>query len=118
MVRFVNCVRRRVDITPAEFRRFWKDPKFDELIQQTLAIYKGIKSSKSLAFQVEAINTMQEARGTGAPYDGIIEYWWNSGADLIDIFETPEAQALGEEVYEYQSQFIDFNGSTLTFTEA
>jgi len=118
MVRFINCVRRRADITPAEFRRFWKDPKFDALIRKTLEIYKAVKSSKSLALQVEASDKIQETRGSALPYDGIIEYWWNSGADIVDIFESPEAQALSEETNAFQSQFVDFEGSTLSFTEA
>ncbi|MFV1996428.1 MAG: EthD domain-containing protein [Acidiferrobacterales bacterium] len=118
MVRFINCIRRRADITPTEFRRFWKDPKFDDLIQKTLETYKAVKSSKSLALQIEASEKIQEARQSALPYDGIIEYWWNSGAEIIDIFESPEAQALSEEMNVFQLQFVDFEGSTLSFTEA
>jgi len=117
MVRFINCVRRKADVSPAEFRKYWRSGKFDELIQKTMETYKAVKSSKSLALQIEASEMVQDLRGSALPYDGIIEYWWDTGADIVDIFESPEAKALGEEMTDYQSKFVDFKGSTLSFTD-
>ena len=36
MIRFINCVRRRADISSEQFRQFWNDPKFDALINRVM----------------------------------------------------------------------------------
>jgi hypothetical protein len=67
---------------------------------------------------VEANVWVREERGSGPPYDGVMEYWWENAAELVTVLNTPEAQALIEEMKAYQSGFVDPAGSTAFFTEA
>jgi len=32
VIRFINCVRRRADISSEQFRQFWNDPELDAII--------------------------------------------------------------------------------------
>jgi hypothetical protein len=118
MVRFINCVRRREDVSPAEFRKFWQDDQFTELVERTAAIYKAEKWSKNLTLVIEANARILELRDSNPPYDGVIEYYWKTGRDIMNIFDSEEAIALNKEMTEFQSQFVNFNNSTLFFTEA
>jgi hypothetical protein len=58
-----------------------------------------------------------EREGTGKPYDGIIEVWWDSAKELIAINESPEAEVLKDKISEYEDQFIDQSLSKIFFTE-
>ena len=58
---------------------------------------------------------MQE-RGAEEPFDGIIEFWLESAADLQNL-NNAEADALRAEMEAYQQQFVDFTESRRFFTE-
>jgi hypothetical protein len=59
-----------------------------------------------------------ESRGSDEPYDGIIEWWWQSATQLAPLLDTPQAQSLILEIQAYQKQFADFDWSPSFFTEA
>ena len=118
MVRFIHCIKKREDISQAEFRDYWNSEGFDELIGRTVSVTGAVRNSKSLTLQVEANLILRNARGTAEPFDGIIEYFWDNAAALMDIYATEEVQAILQEMTEYQARFVDAARSTGFFTEA
>lgn len=117
MIRFINCIRKRDDISEQEFRAFWNSEKFDSLRNQVVDISGGIKSSKSLTLKIGATVIVRKDRGTGEPFDGTFEYFWNDAASLMDIYDTGDAMAVMREMNAYLEQFIDMSNSIAFFTE-
>ena len=118
MIRFVNCMKRRADLSPEEFRRYWNDPAFTALIERVEELTGAVRSARNATLVVDANLAVQEMRGSREPYDGVLEYWWHSVGHLMERLGTPEGQAVREEMDAYQRQFVDFAGSTAFFTEA
>ena len=58
-----------------------------------------------------------QTRGTRDPYDEVLEYWWDNAAHLVERTNSPEGQALTQEVLAYEKLFVDLGSSTAFFTE-
>ena len=117
MIRFINCMRKRDDVSVNDFRKYWQDEKFDDFIRSVVKVTKAERYAKNLTLSVEANIRVMADRGGDEPYDGILEYWWTNARELMDVYETPEATDLRKEIMEYQRQFVDFDKSTAFFTE-
>src|SRR5512134_3039019 len=63
MIRFINCIRKRADISSEEFRQFWNDPKLDAIIRRVVEYTGASGYVKNLTLMVSANELMQERRG-------------------------------------------------------
>ena len=117
MIRFINCVRRRADISTEEFRRFWNSPEFEYLFERLFQIVQPHRFAKNLSLQVSANEQIRQERGSGEPFDGTLEYWWDNASELLEKYDSPAAQVIRKELLEYQKQFIDHANSHAFFTE-
>jgi quinol monooxygenase YgiN len=117
VIRYINCFRKRADISDEEFRNHWSSPEFNALIDRVVSLYGAEHYAKTLALKVQATREVIEARGIGEPYDAVLEYWWKDARHLQEMYETPEARQLFEEMGNYQVRFIDISRSTAFFTE-
>ena len=117
MIRFINCVRRREDISVDEFRRYWDSPEFEQLFQRLFMIVQPRGFAKNLTLQFSANEQIRQERGSGEPFDGTIEFWWENAAELLEKYDAPEAQVIRREMLEYQQQFIDIPNCRAFFTE-
>ena len=117
MIRYINCFRKKTDLTDEEFRHYWSSPEFNTLVDRVVALYGAERCAKNLALKVQATRELIEARGIGEPYDAVLEYWWNDARHLQEKYESPEARLLSEEMAKYQEQFIDLSRSTAFFME-
>lgn len=118
MIRFINCIKKRDDISIENFRNYWSSREFEDLLQRVIDITKAQHFTKNLTLDVEANVMIQEERGGGEPFDGIIEYWWDKGSELMDLYGTDEAKKVRQEMTDYQRQFIDLAASSAFFTES
>ena len=117
MIRYINCFRKKAGVSAEEFREYWNGSEYNELIEKIAAFYQAERYAKNLTLQVEMGQKLINDRGMSEPYDGIIEYYWDSAHQLSSLYESPEAQALGGQIGKYQSEFIDLSRSTAFFTE-
>jgi hypothetical protein len=118
VIRFINCLRRRPDQTIEQFRQHFDDPKFAALMQRTAALTGALRHAKHATLNVQANDLVRQQRGTSAPFDGVLEYWWDNAAHLLEKLNSPEGQALTKEMLAYQQQFVDLSDSSAFFTEA
>ena len=118
MIRFINCVKRRPDITVEQFRQYWNSREFEELIKQVVAVTGAKRYRKSATLVVEANALVQAHRGSSEPFDGILEYWWDNASHLTDLFGEPRMSSLTDKMLDYQRQFIDMPHTSAFFTEA
>jgi hypothetical protein len=108
---------RREDVSPEEFRRYWESDEFSGYIERIAALYGVKRFAKNLTLRVGLNQTVMDELGTGSPFDGTVEYWWDSAGDVADINRSEAAVALKEEISAYQLQFTDRAQSRAFFTE-
>lgn len=118
MIRLITCLRRKESISHQEFRKYWDDATFAGLMDKAATVLKPVKHARCLSLQVGANIKIMESRGSDEPYDGIIEWWWESATQLAPLLNTSQAQSLILEIQAYQKQFADFDRSPSFFTEA
>jgi len=117
MIRFINCIRRRQDISAEEFRRYWNSPELESLYQRMNAIVQPLRFSRNLTLQIGANELIREERGSGEPFDGTVEFWWQNAGDLLQKYNSAEAVRIRENMLDYQERFIDMAGCRAFFTE-
>ncbi len=117
MIRFVHCVRRNQDLDSGEFRRFWNSAEFQSLLDRMVILSGARRIERNLTLVIQANTLLQEERGSGEPFDALIELWMDSAKDLDAALESEEFRQLMLEMEQYQRRFIDFEGSRRFFTE-
>jgi hypothetical protein len=118
MIRLITCLKRRDDVSPEVFRRYWQEAEFDELIARIVALTGVKRCAKNLTLGVEANTLLMQERGLGEPFDGIIEYWWHDAANFDALYNNQERKTLMQEMLDYQGRFVDLAASVSFFTES
>lgn len=118
MVRLMYCVNRREDISPEDFRRYWQDEIYASLLSKFIKMYPAARYDRNLTLNIQMNAQIMERQGTGTPFDGIIEMWWDSAKELTAVNESPEAEELKRKIQEYEGQFINRSISKIFFSES
>jgi uncharacterized protein (TIGR02118 family) len=116
MVKLVYCIRRRSDLSPEEFRRYWLR-EHGPLVRRVAEEIGAIRYVQSHTVAPELNGGLRESRHCDEPYDGITELWWDSLADLEARMQTTGSQKAQRQLLEDESTFIDFARSSLFITE-
>lgn len=117
MIRYINCIRKRADISIEEFREYWCGAEYRELLDRVAGYYQATRYSRNLTLRVEMGDRLISDRGMDEPYDGTLEFYWESARQLATLYDSEEAKALAEQLNKYQGEFIDIARSTAFFTE-
>lgn len=115
MIKLVYIVRKRDDVSDAEFHRYWLE-NHGPLVRsfaKTMRARKYVQSHTIIAGANAA--QMASARGMGEPYDGITEVWWESLEDMTA--SSPEMDKVARALLEDEAKFIDLKRSTIFVTE-
>ena len=118
MIRLMRCVRRRKDIQPEEFRRYWSAADYDNLLGQINEATQAVSYRKNLTLRIDINKRIIDSFGMEDPFDGIIEVFWQDGNALQAWVETPEGKQQRQSLIDYESQFVDHSKSRFFFTEA
>ena len=116
MIRFIHCMKRRPELTVAEFREYWNSQEFGDLVNRMQDMVGPVSMIKNLTLNIEINNELMQERGGEEPYDGILELWFESASDLQEL-STDEGEALRAEMEAFQEKFVDFSTSSRFFTE-
>ncbi|MBP8902344.1 MAG: EthD domain-containing protein [Thiobacillaceae bacterium] len=117
MIRFVHCMMRRSDVDETEFRRFWNSPEFDALNQRLATLIEPIQARRTLVLNIDENQKLMHERGGAAPFDAMLELWFDNGRALQRFNADPGYQALMAEMEALQARFVDFSRSVRFFTE-
>jgi|GEM_PF-700935 len=118
MIRFIHCMKRRPELTAAEFREYWNSPEFADLVNRSADVFGAKKVTRNLTYQIELTTIlMTERGGNEEPYDAIMEMWWESPAELETLRNTGEAEQALKEMAAFQQKFVDFSRSQRFLTE-
>jgi uncharacterized protein (TIGR02118 family) len=117
MLKFVYCVRRRPDMSPEAFRKYWLE-HHGPLVRSFATTLKARRYVQSHTLDNPLLNAAaQQPRGTKPPYDGITELWWDSIEDLGAALQSPEGQEANRLLAEDEARFCDLPNCSVFFTQ-
>ena len=110
------ALRRRDDVAPEEFHRYWREEHGPLAIGllQPLALRRYVQTH---TLDTDLNPQFAAARGTGEAYDGVAELWWDSLEDLMAGFGSEEGQRANAALAEDEARFIDLERSVLFLAE-
>jgi uncharacterized protein (TIGR02118 family) len=116
MVKLVFVIRRREELSPEEFHRYWLEehgPLARRLLE-SLGVRRYVQTHTTGG---ELNAALAGARGTAAAFDGLAEIWWDSLDHLLAAAGSEEGQRANETLAEDEARFIDLERSSLFVTE-
>lgn len=116
MIKLTFAVRRRADVAPGEFHRYWRDEHgpLVRSFQEALGIRRYV--------QVHRLDTpfdgvLRASRDALEPFDGTAELWWDDLDALAAGSSSPEGLAAGQALLDDERRFIDLAQSALWLGE-
>ena len=116
MVKLVFLIRRLPSLTQAEFQRYWRETH-GPLVRHHAGVLRIRRYVQTHALDTPYTAGLRARRGTGDPYDGVAELWWDSLDDLVAGTRTPEGRAAGNALFEDERRFIDHAASSMFLCE-
>jgi uncharacterized protein (TIGR02118 family) len=116
MIKFVYVVRRRPDVTPEAFRKYWLE-NHGPLVRKHAQALRAKRYVQSHTLDVPLNQIAQHARGTQPAFDGITELWWDSIEDVIAASQSPEGQQANMTLAQDEARFCDLQNCSVFFTE-
>ena len=116
MIKLTFAVRRRDDVEPEEFHRYWRDEHgpLVRSFQETLGIRRYVQTHRVDGPFNDALRASRDAL---EPFDGTAELWWDD-VDALAAASTSEAGiAAGQALREDEAKFIDLSRSALWLGE-
>jgi len=115
MIKLVYCVRRRSEISVADFEEYWWNehgPKVRSVAEKIGAL----KYVQSHLCMPEMNAALVESRDLEEAYDGLTEVWWESEEAMNEAVATSEGQEAMQFLIEDESTFIDLKRSRVFMT--
>ena len=114
MIKFVQCVKKKPEMTVADFRGHWRE--YREKIRALAEVIGAFKCAESTTLTVEQNLEIMAARGTAEPYDAVLEIWLENARAADERLGTPEAQKLLSDLQSFQESSVDLASSAFFFT--
>jgi len=117
VIKLIRCLKRRAELPIEEFREFWKDPEYEQLIGNFSTIADATSCTRSLTLQIDINKELAELHGTPEAFDGIVEVTWPNAKKLLALRETDSGLKAVDDLLAFEDQFIDRSASRYFFTE-
>jgi uncharacterized protein (TIGR02118 family) len=117
MLKIIICMKRRPEMSRAEFLRYWKEDH-----AKVVAEVAGLMGMRRNVHNHTITTPIDERlrRGRGAQmddYDGVAESWFDSLDALIAATSSEEGRRAARRLAEDEARFIDFSRSRIFFVE-
>jgi uncharacterized protein (TIGR02118 family) len=116
MIKLVYIIRKRDDVSAKEFHEYWLH-KHGPLVASVAKAIRARKYVQSHTVLPETAASLSQSRKMAEIFEGITEVWWDSVEDLTAGLSAPEGQEAGHLLLQDEAKFIDFERSTIFFTE-
>jgi uncharacterized protein (TIGR02118 family) len=116
VIKVVMAIRRRDDVAPEEFHRYWRE-EHGPLARRLLEPLNLSRYVQTHTLDTDLNGQLAAARGTVEAFDGVAELWWGSLDDLLTTLGSQEGQRANAELAEDEARFIDLERSSLFLTE-
>ena len=115
MLKLVYCIRRRADIAPETFCRYWLEDHAPKVVcvAESIGAIRYVQSHTCLPM----VNAeLESGRGTQTAYDGITEVWFRDEEHMNAAMATPAGAEASRFLVSDESRFIDFANSRVFMT--
>ena len=116
MVKLVFCLRRRAELSRAEFQRYWRETH-GPLVRQHAEVLRIRRYVQVHTLDDPINDALRAGRASAEPYDGVAELWWDSAADLAAATASEQGRAASLLLFEDERRFIDHARSSLFVAE-
>ena len=116
MIKLTFVVRRRDDVEPEEFHRYWRD-EHGPLVKSFADVLGIRRYVQTHRLESPANDALRASRNASEPYDGVAELWWDDLDALVAASSSPKGLAAGQELLEDEGRFIDLSRSSLWLNE-
>ncbi|MEE8435251.1 MAG: EthD domain-containing protein [bacterium] len=116
MIKFTECIRRSPSLSHEEFLNYWLNVH-GPLVKSLAADLKMGRYVQSHTLVHPVHDAIRKNRGTGEPYDGIVEVRFESREAMERSFVTPAMKGANKKLREDENHFIDWAASSAFFTE-
>jgi uncharacterized protein (TIGR02118 family) len=116
MIKFVYVVKRRPELSPEAFRKYWLE-NHGPLVRKCAPAMRVKRYVQSHTLDIPLNQIAQQVRGTQPPYDGLTELWWDSIEDLVAAAQSPEGQQANLTLAQDEARFCDLANCSVFFTE-
>jgi len=117
MIKLVYIVAKRADISEKDFHEYWL--KTHGPLVRSFA--KSMRAKKYVQSHTVSEDAGKQIRSTRPKmkdtYDGITEVWWDSLEDFNSGGAVQDRAEAARALLEDESKFIDFERSSIFFTE-
>ena len=115
MIRLTFVLRRKPEMSRAEFQQYWRNIHGPLVAKSSTAL--NILRYVQVHTLDDPINDqLAEARGgMEEPYDGVAEVWWPNREALTSGLENADGRTAAKELVEDEARFIDLAHSPLWF---
>lgn len=113
MIKFIQCVRRKPGLSKKEFGDHWVE--YGKKIRAIADASNGARCTLSRSLVVEQNLEIIQERGTRAPYDGMVEVWWERGNDIVAFLDSGSGDTLIDDLRRAQEAFMDLPNCTFFF---
>ena len=111
MIKLVMCLRRRSDLSRAEFQEYWQH-QHGPFFQQNADTMRSKRYVQSHTLDSPLNAGMRESRGMLPEFDGVAEVWLDSEEDLIEAMQSDAMQELSAALLEDEGKFVDHTQSS------
>ena len=113
MIKFIQCVKKRPEVSIQDFRRSWKiyQAKATELAKAMNVT--GLTFCTTL--NVEENLQVMLTRGTSEPFDGVAEFRISNAPRTIEALSREPGKSLMEDLQKLQTEFLDMETSAFFF---
>ena len=116
MIKFVQCIRRKRGLTKQEFRDQWVE--YGNKVKAVAEASDASRTVLSVALAMEQNLDIMQSRGTKAPYDGMVELWWDRRNDVVAFLESGAGDKVLDDLRHAQEAFMDLPNCTFFFASA
>ena len=113
MIKFVQCVRRKPGLSKEAFADHFTE--YGKLVRAIANASNGSRCVLSRSVGVERNLEIIQERGTKAPYDGMVEVWWERGADIVAYLDSGSGDDSIDRLRRAQEEFMDLPNCTFFF---
>jgi len=117
MLKIIFCLKRKPDISRADFLRYWEEDHAKVLAEVAgpLGIRRNVHNH---TITTPLDERLRQGRGTEIDdYDGVGESWFDSMEALVAASSSEEGRRAARRLAEDEARFVDFSRSRIFFVE-
>jgi len=117
IIKLVGVLRRREDVPPDEFRRYWLE-EHGPLVRSIVEPVGVRHYVQSHTLDTELNAAVASGRAAVEPYDGLVEVWFEGSLeDMTALLGSEDFQRANAALIQDESKFIDPQRSSFFLTE-